>query len=69
MWSLIKRTITFDIGRLLTKDDVGYYLSELPSHVVCNPIGNWSNELASKIQAIKNKLSAISDIYEGLQAD
>ena len=67
MWDLIKRTITFDIGRLLTKDDVGYYLSELPSHIVCNPIGNWSNELASKMQTIKGKLSAISDAYEALQ--
>ena len=67
--SLIKDTITFDIGRLLTKDDVGYYLAELPSKVACTKNGNWATDIASKKVAINNNLKGISDSYEALQED
>lgn len=69
MWALIKRTITFDIGRLLTTDDVGYYLAELPSKIACTPSGNWATDIASKKVSINNKLKDISDSYEALQED
>ena len=67
MWSIIKTTITFDIGRLFTKDDVGYYLAEEPSKAACDPVKNWSTDVVSKIEQIEGNLSKISDAYEDQQ--
>ena len=68
MWELIKRTITFDIGRLLVKDDTGgYYLAEEPSKVACNPNKSWSNTFGQIGRLVQENIIKISDSYKGWQ--
>ena len=69
MWSLIKRTITFDIGRLFTKDDVGYYLAEEPSKIACTAGGIWSTRYNAIAKSISDNIIKISNAYKAWQED
>lgn len=63
MWDLIKRTACFDIGRLLDKSELNYYMSEEPSNAACSTSGSWSRSSKMIASAIEKKLETIVESY------
>ncbi len=66
MWDIIRTTACFDLGRLISKTEIGYYLSEEISKYACRG-DSWASPGSTIASTASKTLEGIVEKYKAIQ--